>query len=63
MGLKLRKSKRKLKMSEEKQGNPEIVKIKDFIRDDRFDDAVKIIALYLGDSTDNDYLDRLEEII
>ena len=50
-------------MSEEKQENPEIVKIKDFIRDDRFDDAVKIIALYLGDSTDNDYLDRLEEII
>jgi hypothetical protein len=50
-------------MSEEKQENPEIVKIKDFIRDDRFDDAVQIIALYLGDSTDNDYLDRLEEII
>ena len=48
---------------QEKQENPEIVKIKDFIRDDRFDDAVKIIALYLGDSTDNDYLDRLEEII
>ena len=50
-------------MSEEKQDDPEIVKIKDFIHDGRFDDAVQIIALYLGDSTENDYLDRLEEII
>ena len=48
---------------QEKQENPEIVKIKDFIKDGRFDDAVKIIALYLGDSTENNYLDRLEEII
>jgi len=48
---------------QEKQENPEIKKIKDFIRAERFDDAVQIIALYLGDSTNSDYLDRLEEII
>ncbi|MFW9773422.1 MAG: hypothetical protein ACFFBY_11055 [Promethearchaeota archaeon] len=50
-------------MSEKEQENPEILKIKDFIKDERFDDASKIIALYLGDSTDEDYLDRLEDII
>ena len=50
-------------LSDEKKENPEIVKIKDFIHDERFDDAVQIIALYLGDATDSDYLDRLEELI
>ncbi len=44
--------------------NPtEIKTIKDFVKDGRIDDAVKIIALYLGDSTEVDYIDRLENII
>ena len=41
----------------------EISQIKDFVNDGRFDDAVKIIALYIGDAPENKYLDRLEEII
>ena len=50
-------------MSEKNQENPEITKIKDFVKDGRIDDAVKIIALYLGDSTQEDYIERLEDII
>jgi len=50
-------------MSEKNQNNPEITKIKDFVKDGRIDDAVKIIALYLGDSTQEDYIERLEDII
>ncbi len=50
-------------MAESNQNNPEIKKIKDFVKDDRLDDAVKIIALYLGDSNQDNYLDRLENII
>ncbi|TKJ24544.1 MAG: hypothetical protein CEE42_10400 [Promethearchaeota archaeon Loki_b31] len=50
-------------MSEKNQKNPEITKIKDFVKDGRIDDAVKIIALYLGDSTQEDYIERLEDII
>ena len=50
-------------MSEKQQDNPEISKIKDFMKDERFDDVVNIIALYLGDSTDENYLDRLEDVI
>ena len=41
----------------------EINNIKDFVKDGRIDDAVKIIALYLGDSTEDDYIDRLENIL
>ncbi|TFG12956.1 MAG: HEAT repeat domain-containing protein [Promethearchaeota archaeon] len=58
----LKKRERK-KLSEKQQENPEISKIKDFMKDERFDDVVNIIALYLGDSTDENYLDRLEDII
>jgi len=50
-------------MSEKDQNNPEITKIKDFVKDGRMDDAVKIIALYLGDSTQENYIERLEDII
>ena len=50
-------------MSDKDQENPEITKIKDFVKDGRIDDAVKIIALYLGDSTQEDYIERLEDII
>jgi len=50
-------------MTENNQDNSEINKIKDFVKDDRLDDAVKIIALYLGDSNQDNYLDRLENII
>lgn len=50
-------------MNEKDQNNPEITKIKDFVKDGRIDDAVKIIALYLGDSTKEDYIERLEDII
>ncbi|MFX1378686.1 MAG: HEAT repeat domain-containing protein [Promethearchaeota archaeon] len=41
----------------------EIVQIKDFVKDGRFDDAANIIALYIGDAKDNDFLDRLENVI
>ena len=41
----------------------EIKTIKDFVKDGRIDDAVNIIALYLNDSTEDDYIDRLENII
>ena len=41
----------------------EINTIKDFVKDGRIDDAVKIIALYLGDSTEDDYINRLENIL
>ena len=50
-------------MTDKDQENPEITKIKDFVKDGRIDDAVNIIALYLGDSTQGDNLDRLEDII
>ena len=50
-------------MAESNQDNPEINKIRAFVKDDRLDDAVKIIALYLGDSNQDNYLDRLEHII
>jgi hypothetical protein len=50
-------------MTERDQENPEIIKIRDFVKDGRIDDAVDIIALYLGDSTQANYLDRLEDII
>ena len=50
-------------MSDKDQENPEITKIKDFVKDGRIDDAVKIIAFYLGDSTQENYIERLEDII
>ncbi|MFX1315240.1 MAG: HEAT repeat domain-containing protein [Promethearchaeota archaeon] len=37
--------------------------IKDFIKDGRIDDAVKIIAQYLNNSSEDNYIDRLENII
>ncbi|MFX0155222.1 MAG: HEAT repeat domain-containing protein [Candidatus Hodarchaeota archaeon] len=50
-------------MNDSEKESVEINQIKDFVHDGRFDDAVKIIALYIGDSTEDDYLDRLENII
>ncbi|MFX1390312.1 MAG: HEAT repeat domain-containing protein [Promethearchaeota archaeon] len=41
----------------------EITQVKDFVNDGRFDDAVQIIALYIGDATKDEYLDRLEAVI
>jgi len=41
----------------------EILQIKDFVKDGRFDDAVNIIALYIGDANENEFLDRLENVI
>ncbi|MFX1418842.1 MAG: HEAT repeat domain-containing protein [Promethearchaeota archaeon] len=41
----------------------EINQLKDFVNDGRFDDAVQIIALYIGDATKNEFLDRLENVI
>jgi hypothetical protein len=41
----------------------EIKTVKDYVKDGRIDDAVNIIALYLSDSTEEDYIDRLENII
>jgi len=50
-------------MSEEETNIAEIKSIKDFVKDGRIDDAVNIIALYLGDSTEENYIDRLENIL
>ncbi|MEE9378995.1 MAG: hypothetical protein V3V33_13265 [Candidatus Lokiarchaeia archaeon] len=50
-------------MNDDKIERIEINQIKDFVHDGRFDDAVQIIALYIGDATEEDYLDRLEDII
>ncbi|MFX1345125.1 MAG: hypothetical protein ACFFAI_08440 [Promethearchaeota archaeon] len=50
-------------MSEEENGISEINTIKDFVKDGRIDDAVNIIALYLADSTEENYIDRLEDIL
>jgi hypothetical protein len=52
-----------IKMEEKEKDLIEINSIKEFVKDGRIDDAVKIIALYLGDSTDENYIDRLENII
>jgi len=41
----------------------EILQIKDFVKDGRFDDAVHTIGLYIGDANENEYLDRLENVI
>jgi len=46
----------------EKNGN-KIQIVKDLIKDGRIDDAVKIIALYLGDSKEENYIEKLENII
>lgn len=50
-------------MNDDKIERIEINQIKDFVSDGRFDDAVQIIALYIGDATEEEYLDRLEDII
>ena len=50
-------------MSEDEKNISEIKTIKDFVKDGRIDDAVNIIALYLNDSTEENYIDRLENII
>ena len=50
-------------MSEEEKNIAEIKTIKDFVKDGRIDDAVNIIALYLNDSTEENYIDRLENIL
>jgi len=50
-------------MNESKKEVIEITQIKDFVKDGRFDDAVNTIALFLGDAPENEYLNRLEEII
>jgi hypothetical protein len=50
-------------MNDTKNNGVEVNQIKDFVNDGRFDDAVKIIALYIGDATGQDYLERLEDII
>ena len=50
-------------MNADKIERIEISQIKDFVNDGRFDDAVQIIALYIGDATEEEYLDRLEDII
>ncbi|MHA1491854.1 MAG: hypothetical protein ACTSRI_19645 [Promethearchaeota archaeon] len=50
-------------MTEEEKDTQEIEMIKELINDKRLDDAVEIIALYLGDSTEENYIKRLEDII
>ncbi|KKK45288.1 hypothetical protein LCGC14_0707000 [marine sediment metagenome] len=50
-------------MEENVGKSTEIKSIEDFVKDGRIDDAVHLIALYLGDSTEDNYIDRLEDII
>ncbi len=50
-------------MTEEEKDTQEIEMIKELINDKRLDDAVEIIALYLGDSTGENYIKRFENII
>ncbi|MFW9990388.1 MAG: HEAT repeat domain-containing protein, partial [Candidatus Odinarchaeota archaeon] len=50
-------------MNDNKNDAIEISQIKDFVSDGRFDDAVQIIALFIGDANEVEYLDRLEEVI
>ena len=50
-------------MEENEGDSVEIKTIEDFVKDGRFDDASNLIALYLGDSTGEIYIDRLENII
>jgi hypothetical protein len=50
-------------MEENEKDLIEINSMKEFVKAGRIDDAVKLIALYLGDSTEENYIDRLENII
>ncbi|MHA1988170.1 MAG: hypothetical protein ACW98D_16160 [Promethearchaeota archaeon] len=50
-------------MEENEKDFIEINSIRDFVKDSRIDDAVKLIALYINDSTEENYIDRLENII
>jgi len=59
----IKKIKVVVKMVENETEIAEIKTIKDFVKDGRIDDAVNIVALYLNDSTEEDYIDRLENII
>ncbi len=50
-------------MNDIKKEPVELIQVKDFVKDGRFDDAVNIIALYIGDAKDDEFLDRLENVI
>jgi len=50
-------------MNDIKKEPVELLQVKDFVKDGRFDDAVNIIALYIGDAKDEEFLDRLENVI
>jgi len=50
-------------MNEVENNGNKVQMIKDLIKDGRIDDAVKIIALYLGDSTEENYIEKLENNI
>ncbi len=50
-------------MNEVNKNDQEIQIVKDFVKDGRIDDAVKTIASYLGNPTEEKYIERLENII
>ena len=50
-------------MNEINKNEHEIQIIKDFVKEGRIDDAVETIARYLGKSTEENYIERLENII
>ena len=50
-------------MNETEKEPVELVQVKDFVKDGRFDDAANIIALYIGDAKEDNFLDRLENVI
>ncbi|MHA1913829.1 MAG: hypothetical protein ACW986_06360 [Promethearchaeota archaeon] len=50
-------------MEENKKNSVEINSIEEFVKEGRIDDAVNLIGLYLNDSTEENYIDRLENVI
>lgn len=52
-----------IKLEENDKDRVEIKSIEAFVKDGRIDDAVNQIAFYLGDSSVENYIDRLENVI
>ena len=52
-----------INLVEEENNSIEIKTIEIFVKDGRLDDAVNQIGFYLGDSTEENYIERLENVI
>ncbi len=51
------------KLEENKNDSVEVHSIEEILKDGRIDDAVELIGLYLNESTEDYYIDRLENVI